>query len=242
MTASVSQAPLSFRSVSFSYSDNVVLRDLTLQARAGEVLGFLGVNGAGKTTTFKLATGLCRPASGEVRIFSQNPCQGKAWAERTGVLFSGLGLYPRLSAVRHIDFFAGLRGLKIDCLEHLKHHGLAEQAKKKAGELSHGFKRRLALACATVHQPELLLLDEPSDGLDPGATEDLHTLLAEYREKGKSVVLTSHRLEEVERICDRIALLSDGVIVASGPASELLAGGDHKNLRELVLDLQRGAK
>ena len=239
MTASLSQAPLSFQSVSFSYSDNVVLRNLTLQAGPGEVLGFLGVNGAGKTTTFKLASGLCRPASGEVRIFDQDPSQGKTWAERTGVLFSGLGLYPRLSAIRHIDFFARLRGLKIDCLEHLKRHGLEEHAQKRAGELSQGFKRRLALACVTMHQPQLLLLDEPSDGLDPGATEDLHALLAEYREKGRSVVLTSHRIEEVERICDRIALLSEGVIVASGPASKLLAGGDHKNLRELVLDLQR---
>lgn len=229
---------LRFDSVEFAYPKTEVLKGLSLTVGPGEVVGFLGVNGAGKTTTFLLATGIYKPSAGHILLFGQAPSSGKAWTKKTGVLFSGGGLYPRLSVRRHLKFFAELRGLSGDLDQHLLDHGLKEFADKPAGQLSHGYKRKLALACATVHSPDLLLLDEPSDGLDPGSTEDLYELLKVHREAGKSVLLTSHRLEEVERICDRVALLSGGLVVKEGTPQALREEEEGKNLREIVLALR----
>lgn len=231
---------LSFESVEFDYPGTPVLSGLSLSVGPGEVVGFLGVNGAGKTTTFFLAAGIHRPKAGRVELFGEEPAGGKKWAERTGVLFSGGGLYPRLTVRRHLHFFAALRGLNLDVEERLKQHGLSAVANKKSSQLSHGFKRKLALACATIHDPELLLLDEPSDGLDPGATEDLQEFLKDRRESGCGVLLTSHRLEEVERVCDRIVLLSQGRAIKEGAPGDLQGEGeDRRSLREIVLDLHQ---
>lgn len=232
---------LTFESVEFDYPGTRVLRGLSLSVGPGEVVGFLGVNGSGKTTTFLLATGIHRPKAGRVALFGEEPDKGKRWTEKTGVLFSGGGLYPRLTVRRHLLFFAALRGIRVDLEEHLRRHGLTDVANKKSAQLSHGYRRKLALACATVHAPELLLLDEPSDGLDPGATEDLHEFLKRHRESGKSVLLTSHRLEEVERVCDRLVLLSGGRVVKQGTPEELQGEGEgRRSLREIVLDLHGG--
>ena len=224
-----------FDSVEFSYPDHSVLKSLSFQADPGEILGFLGVNGAGKTTTFKLATGLLRPSSGEIRTASVDPAAGKEWCPKVGVMLSGGGLYPRLTVRRNIAFFAELHGSKPDLSQHLEQHGLAAYADKPAAQLSQGYRRRLALARATVHQPQLLLLDEPADALDPGATEELHDFLRSFRDGGGGVVLSSHRLEEVERLCDRIVLLDKGEIVSQGTPKELSGAG---GLRTRILEMQ----
>lgn len=229
---------LSFDSVSFSYDDTQVLTSLSLQVDCGEIAGFLGVNGAGKTTTFLLATGLLTPASGTIAILACEPVKQKDWTYGVGALMSGAGLYPRLTVRRNLAFFAELYSLKVDLDKHLARHGLSDYANKPAGVLSQGYRRRLALARVTLHSPRLLLLDEPADGLDPRATEHLHQFLRDFRDEGGGVLLTSHRLEEVERLCDRVLLLSEGKIAHESTPQALAEEKGGQGLRNLVLKLQ----
>jgi len=229
---------LRFSSVCFSYSKAPVLKGLSLSVSGSEIVGLLGVNGAGKTTSFRLATGLLAPRSGEVSVVGHNPSQSKERTYSVGVLMAGGGLYPRLTVRRNLEFFARLYGLRIDMDEHLARHGLSRFADKPASQLSHGFKRRLALARATLHSPRLLLLDEPADGLDPAATEALHAHLRGFREEGGAVLLASHRLEEIEQLCDRVVLLSDGCIVMEGAPKDLTRSLNGGGLRALILKLQ----
>jgi heme ABC exporter ATP-binding subunit CcmA len=238
VTSPAEDALLCFRSVSFSYDETPVLQGLTFSVSPGEIVGYLGVNGAGKTTTFLLASGLLKPSEGSITVAGCDPSKSKEWCHKVGVLTAGAGLYPRLTVRRNLSFFAELYSLKIDLDEHLTEHGLADFADKPAGQLSQGFRRRLALARATIHSPTLLLLDEPADGLDPQGTEHLHARLREFTSQGGAVVFTSHRLEEVERLCHRVLLLNGGSITHKGTPLELSERSQGKGLRELVLDLQ----
>lgn len=230
--------PLSFQSVSFSYDRSAVLRGLTFSVKRGEIVGYLGVNGAGKTTTFLLATGLLRPCEGTITLVGCDPARSKEWSGSVGILTAGAGLYPRLTVRRNLSFFAELYGVSLDLDQHLKDHGLADFADKPAGRLSQGYRRRLALARATVHAPSVLMLDEPADGLDPQGTEHLHARLRSFAGQGGTVVFTSHRMEEVERLCDRVLILSRGAIVLEATSQELKERSEGKGLRDLVLRLQ----
>lgn len=229
---------LKFDSVRFSYSNSdPVLKSLSFSVGGSEIVGFLGVNGSGKTTSFLLATGLLKPTSGQVEIVGVDPATTKMWSEDVGVLLGGGGVYSRLTVRRNLAFFAELLGCGggLDLDAHLKEHGLTPYSDRATSQLSQGYRRRLALARATLHQPKLLLLDEPADGLDPAATDALHRYLRGFRERGGGVVFTSHRLEEVESLCDRIVLLSGGEIVSQGTPRELSGG---RGLRDLVLGLE----
>lgn len=226
---------LEFRAVAFAYGSQHVLKGLDLKVDPGEVVGYLGVNGAGKTTTFLLATGFLQPSSGEVRIAGHDPRRSRAWCASVGVVSSGAGHYNRLSVRRNLAFFASLYGVKADLDAHLKAYGLADYANKSAGQLSHGYRQRLSLARATVHKPRLLLLDEPSDGLDPGASEELHQSIRRFAEEGVGVLMTSHRVEEVEALCQRVVLLSDGRAALEGTPAELGQGAGGLRARLLSL-------
>lgn len=228
---------LEFGSVVFSYGDRPVLRGLDLRVSPGEIVGFLGLNGSGKTTTFLLATGILAPASGTLRLLGHDPRQSRAWCSSVGVVHSGTGHYNRLSVRRNLEFFAQLHGVKPDLTSHLSKHGLGEMAERPAGQLSQGYRQRLSLARATVHEPKLLLLDEPSDGLDPGATDELHELVTDFARQGGGVLLTSHRVEEVETLCHRVVLLADGAALMEGNPEEL-AGDDGGGLRAKLRSLR----
>lgn len=215
---------LEFRAVAFAYGSHQVLKGLDLVVNPGEVVGFLGVNGAGKTTTFLLATGFLQPDRGEVRIAGHDPRRSRDWCRGVGVVNSGSGHYNRLSVRRNLAFFASLYGVRADLDAHLEAYGLTAYANKPAGQLSHGYRQRLSLARATVHRPRLLLLDEPSDGLDPAASADLHESVRRFAGEGGGVLMTSHRVEEVEALCHRVVLLSEGVAVLEGSPQDLGAG------------------
>lgn len=223
--------------VHFSYPDQHVLKGLSFKVEAGEIVGFLGVNGCGKTTTFRLATGLFRPNAGELRLAGVDPHRSKAWCTQVGVVFSGAGHYQRLSVRRNLTFFANLYGVSIDLDAHMAAYGLEVMAGRAVSKLSTGYRQRLSLARATLHQPNLLLLDEPSDGLDPQATDDLHAFLRAFVASGGSVLFTTHRIEEVEALCDRVVLLAKGVAAFDGPPSEL--GDQEGSLRASLLALGR---
>ncbi len=217
-------ASLQFDNVAFAYGSVAVLKGLDLRVEPGQVVGFLGVNGSGKTTTFLLATGFLAADSGQVSVMGVDPRTSKAWSSQVGVVHSGAGHYGRLSVRRNLSFFAELYGIKPDLEAHMARHGLTEYANRPAGQLSTGYRQRLSLARATLHSPRLLLLDEPSDGLDPAASEELFLLVKAFADGGGAVLMTSHRVEEVERLCQEVVLLSEGVASWRGSPSQLSAG------------------
>lgn len=205
---------------------------IDLEVRRGEVYGFLGPNGDGKTTTIGVALGLLHATAGEVSILGEAVSPGKTHAlKRVGSLVGRPALIPYLSAYQNLELLSRLApGTSTENInETLEKVGLVEVANRKAGRFSTGMKQRLGLAMALLHHPELLLLDEPTIGMDPGGMHEIRTLLRNLANQGVTVFLSSHLLFEVEQICDRVAVINKGRIVASGPVSALL--GDQQIVR-----------
>ena len=210
------------------YGDTVALRDLSLTVEEGEVFSLLGHNGAGKTTTVRIINGLLEPASGSVHVFGLSPlADGAAVRRRTAVLTESPTLDDRLTARETLRAFAEMYDLpsdsiatRIDSL--LAEFGIAERSKDRVGGFSRGMKQRLSLARALVHDPDLLFLDEPTAGLDPAATHQLHRTVRQMaRTRGRTVVLCTHNLIEAQALSDRVAVLGGGALLALGTPTEL---------------------
>jgi len=198
---------------------------VSLDIQRGEVFGFLGPNGAGKTTTIGMVLGLLHPTAGNIRLFEQplSPAQNTP-LRRVGALVGSPSLVPYLSARDNLVLLArlhpGTPDSRID--EILDQVGLGESARRKAGKFSSGMKQRLGLAMALLTKPELLILDEPTNGMDPAGMREIRILLRSLVDQGVTVFLSSHLLHEVEQVCDRVAVLNKGKIVAQGAVNELL--------------------
>ncbi|SFW69967.1 ABC-2 type transport system ATP-binding protein [Amycolatopsis australiensis] len=191
---------------------------------AGEVYGFLGPNGAGKTTTLRMLLGLIRPTSGRVRLFGAGP--GPASLARVGALIEGPAFYPYLSGranLRVLADHAGVPRARVDGV--LDVVSLADRAKDRYSTYSLGMKQRLGLAAALLKDPELVVLDEPTNGLDPAGMADMRVTLRDLAAGGCTVLLSSHLLAEVEQICDRVGVLDHGRLVAETTVAGLRAGG-----------------
>jgi ABC-2 type transport system ATP-binding protein len=219
MSVTDRQAPaISIRGLTKRYGSLTALNQLNLEVIQGEVLGFLGLNGAGKTTAIRLLLDLLRPTSGRAFIFGHD-CwlDGLAARERVGYLPGELGIFPDLTGLEVLDFLAGLNRQPVDkkrrqeLVERLElpHRDL----RRKLRQYSTGMKRKLGIIQAFEGDPPLLILDEPTEGLDPLMQESFYKLLKESKQKGKTVFMSSHVLSEVERVCDRIALLRKGELV-----------------------------
>ena len=204
------------------------VRDVSLQLFAGEVLAFLGPNGAGKTTTIKMISGLVRPDSGQVRIDGLDPHRQSGALKRVGAVLEGnRNLYWRLTPLENIEYFGGLRQVPRRLArqrgEHLlEQFGLSEKYKTPVQQLSRGMQQKLAIAVALVHQPTLLLLDEPTLGLDVEASETVKTLVRDVAAAGCAILLTTHQLDVAEELSDRVAIIRQGQIVAEQPTQELI--------------------
>jgi ABC-2 type transport system ATP-binding protein len=218
ITTDPQSPPVSIRGLTKRYGSLTALNDLNLDVVRGEVLGFLGLNGAGKTTTIRLLLDLLRPTSGKAFIFGHD-CWLEGLAARTqiGYLPGELGIYSDLTGLEVLDFLAGLTGKaannqrRQELIERLK---LPERdLRRTLGQYSTGMKRKLGLIQAFEADPPLLILDEPTEGLDPLMQEAFYALLQEERQQGKTVFMSSHVLSEVNRVCDRIALLREGELV-----------------------------
>jgi ABC-type multidrug transport system ATPase subunit len=201
------------------------VEEVSLQVTRGEVFGFLGPNGSGKTTTIGMVLGLLHPTAGRVTLFGQEVTPGRNQAlRRVGALVGSPALVPYLSARENLRLVAylhpGISRQRIDQV--LETVGLVEAADRRAEGYSSGMKQRLGLAMALCHQPELLILDEPTNGMDPAGMREMRTLLRSLAEQGVTVFLSSHLLHEVEQVCDRVAVLNKGHVVAQGPVKELL--------------------
>ena len=217
------------------------LNALNLEIRKGEIFGLLGPNGSGKTTTIKLLLGLLFPTAGEALVFNE-PAVGVAKNERIGYLPEESYLYRFLNAEETLDFYGRLFNMKSDIRrsrsqELIKTVGLEGDKKRILKEYSKGMRQRIGLAQALINDPELIILDEPTSGLDPLGTAWMKRLIVELRDKGKTILMCSHRLEDVQQICDRIAILNEGELQELGEVSQLLLDANRVEARATGLPL-----
>ncbi|PCR91729.1 ABC transporter ATP-binding protein [Natrinema ejinorense] len=198
-----------------SFGQTLALDDLSFQVEEGEVFGFLGPNGAGKSTTINIVLDFARPTAGEVSVLGMDAQRhSRTIRQRTGVLPEGVQLYGRLTARQHLEFAIDSKGADDDPEALLERVGLVDAIDKKAGGYSKGMAQRLMLAMALVGEPDLLILDEPSTGLDPNGAREMRKIVQEESERGATVFFSSHIMEQVEAVCDRVGILRDGQMVA----------------------------
>ena len=206
---------IELRGVRKEFGDVTAVRGLDLTVEDGEVYGFLGPNGAGKSTTIDMLLYLVRPTAGTVRVLGADVAtDGVAIRRRTGVLPDGFSVYDRLSGRKHVEFAVESKDAADDPDALLARVGLADAADRDAGEYSKGMRQRLALAMALVDDPDLLILDEPSSGLDPAGAKEMREIVRAEAERGATVFFSSHILEQVDAVCDRVGILRDGELVA----------------------------
>jgi ABC-2 type transport system ATP-binding protein len=215
---------ISVEGVTKDYGATRALRGPSFTVEESEVFGFLGPNGAGKTTLINLLLGLTRPTDGQARVFDFDVRDhGRAIRQRTGVLPEGFRTYDRLSGRRHLEFVAESKGVEADHEALLDRVGLLEDADQRAGAYSKGNAQRLLLAMALVGEPDLLILDEPTTGLDPNGARMLREVVQAENERGATVFFSSHILSQVEAVCDRVGVLREGEMVAVDTVDELRA-------------------
>jgi len=238
---------LELRTVRKAYGDFVAVEDVSMAVPAGSIYGLLGPNGAGKTTTIRMIMNITPPDSGEVHVFGHP--RTAADLQRIGYLPEERGLYRKMTVIDQLVFLAEIHGLKRakilpDIQRWLERVDLAKWSKSKVEELSKGMQQKVQLIATVLHQPDLLILDEPFSGLDPLNQELFRDLLGEYRAQGKSVVLSTHGMEMAERLCDHICLIFRGRAVLDGDlkdikrrvggnAYRLMATGDLDRLKTL---------
>lgn len=203
------------------YGEHIAVDDVHMRVAAGEIYGFLGPNGAGKTTTLRMLVGLIRPSAGTATVAGHAP-GAPAVVRRIGVLIEGPGFYPYLSGRDNLRVLAKYRGLGRDDLEDaLDRVGLADRADDKFRTYSLGMKQRLGVGAALLGRPDLLILDEPTNGLDPQGMAEMRELITALAGDGHTVLLSSHMLSEVQEICDRVGVISHGKLLAESTVAEL---------------------
>jgi ABC-2 type transport system ATP-binding protein len=225
------------------YGDKIALDGVTLSVGPGEMFGFVGANGAGKSTTMRIVMGVLDADAGEVR-WNGRPLDFET-RRRFGYMPEERGLYAKMRVAEQLEYFGRLRGLtpaaakkaSDDLLERL---GLTERRDSEVDSLSLGNQQRVQLAVALIHDPEMLILDEPFSGLDPIAVDALAGVLAERSAAGVPVIFSSHQLELVERLCDSVGIIAAGRMVAAGTVAELRGRERHKRLRVVVADARPG--
>jgi sodium transport system ATP-binding protein len=220
---------------------NRVLRGISLEANSGEIFGLLGPNGAGKTTTLRIICTLLAPDAGSVEVLGFDTRSApEEIRQRVGVVTADIGVYPRLTARENITYFAELSGVprrdvknSVDLV--IDRLGMASFANQRADSLSSGQKQKVAIARAIVHDPEVLMFDEPTSNLDVLASREIREFMVESRGRGRCVIFSTHVLHDAERLCDRVTILHEGRVVASGPTSEVR--GAHRDLEDAFLEL-----
>lgn len=210
------------------YGDVHAVDGVSFEVEEGEFFGILGPNGAGKTTTLEIVEGLREPDAGEVTVLGQKPWpRNLGLLPRIGVQLQASSFFERLTAREQIRTFASLFGVSgKHADEMLETVGLADSADERTEKLSGGQQQRLSIACALVHGPDVVFLDEPTSGLDPQARRNLWDLLRDINSKGRTVVLTTHYLDEAELLCDRVSIMDSGKILRSDPPATLVRGLD----------------
>lgn len=236
--------PLQVEGLTKRYRQALAVDGLSFTVARGEIVGLIGANGAGKTTTMAVLLGLVLPTSGRVRIFGLDPDRNRRQVlERMNFASPYAALPHRLTVMENLVIYADLYGVKDkrSILENLyRQLEISELLKRRYGQLSSGQKTRVAMAKALVNKPDLLLLDEPTASLDPDVAEKVRDCLLSYRsERGAGILISSHNMLEVERICDRVIILKQGRIAAQGTPKEVIALSGHRDLEQVFIDLVR---
>lgn len=232
---------IAVESLTRRFGTRVAVDHLSFRVKLGEVLGFLGPNGAGKSTTMKMITGFLAPSGGQISVcgfdVEQQPIQAK---QRIGYLPEGAPAYPDMTPLTFLEFIADVRGLKgaakqdriAKVMAQVQIEGVAHQA---IDTLSKGFKRRVGIAQAILHDPRVLILDEPTDGLDPNQKHEVRGLIKAMA-KDKAIVISTHILEEVDAVCSRALIIAGGRVIADGTPAELLARSHYHNAVSVRLE------
>lgn len=236
---------LEISGLSKSYADSKVraVDDLNLTVKPGEIFGFLGPNGAGKTTTIKLVVGLLNPDSGTIKVngFDNQTATLEA-KKRIGYVPDNPDLYDRLTGLEYLNFIADVYEVhenvrRTNIARYLEMFELAGAVKDLIKSYSHGMKQKLALTSALLHEPNLLILDEPMVGLDPKSAHLFKEVLRDHCAKGKAVFFSTHILDVAERLCDRVGIISRGKLIACGTLDQLRKGDSKETLEHIFLEL-----
>lgn len=220
-----------------SYGQLRAVNGVSFQVQEGEVFGLLGPNGAGKTTTVEILEGYRQPDSGRVSVLGLDPFQdGRELKKRVGFLLQSTALYPELSVAELVSLFSGYYREPLEAGALLKAMGLQDKSTARYRELSGGQKQRLALILAFINDPELAFLDEPTAGLDPQSRQGAWEWIREGRQRSKTILLTTHYIEEAEALCDRVAIMDQGQIIALDTPRRLVAGLDAEHKIAFVSD------
>ena len=239
------------RDLTKKYNNKAVVDNLNLEIKRGEIFGLLGPNGAGKSTTMNMICAIVRPTAGSIELLGKDPQkQKKEVMHKIGYIPQELAIHGRLKAWENVELFTSLYGVKGEDLkkavtDSLEYVGLLDKKQEFAKNFSGGMKRRLNIACAIGHHPELLIFDEPTVGIDPQSRNFILDKIKESNQKGATIIYTSHYMEEVEAICTRIAIMDNGKIIACGTSDELkrmVSKGNEKISLEEVFLILTGKK
>ena len=240
---------LEVKELSKKFKDNVVVDRLSFKVNKGEIVGLLGENGAGKTTTLRMISTMLKITSGEVRVNDYDASKEPEKVRREiGILFGGdIGLYDRLTGRENIRYFANLFGIKNDEAnkridELSKDFGMEDYIDKKVGKFSRGMKQKVSISRSIVHNPSVMLFDEPSTGLDVRATRVVHQFIKKCKEENKTILFSSHSMAEVEKLCDRVIIIHKGKLVEQGRINELKEKYNTEDLEEVFVSLIGGDK
>src|SRR5215210_4094957 len=228
---------LEVRGLTKKFGDFAAVEDLSFAVRRGDVYGFLGPNGSGKSTTIRAVLGLVKPTTGEIHVFGR-PVGGPKGREGMAGFVDAPGFYGYLSARDNLKLLAAADKRKKESpIERvLETVGLSERARDKVKTYSTGMKQRLAIAAALLREPEFLILDEPTNGLDPGGMRDIRALVRQLADEGLTIFLSSHLLAEVEQLCNRVAVIGHGRLLAEGTLAEVVGGDNGRPKYRLAVD------
>ncbi len=226
------------KDLSFSYGDLKAVDGVSFSIAPGETLGFLGPNGAGKSTTIKMLIGQLQPESGSIEILGMDPRHDKESIQaRMGVCFEEKNLYESMTGVENLRFFASLFGIiDLDPRELLGRVGLADRAEDRVAKYSKGMRQRLMMARALVNQPDVLFLDEPTDGLDPASAQSIRNLISKESDRGVAILLTTHDMHEADELSDRVAFINEGRLHAIDTPENLKLKHGKRSVRVRMRD------
>jgi ABC-2 type transport system ATP-binding protein len=225
------------------FEDTTAVDDLNLQISKGELFGLLGPNGAGKTTTINILCGLIKPTKGTAKVGGHDVQRETAKVKDIiGVCPQETAIYGYLTGEENVDLFGNLQSMNKTTLKArrsmlLEKMGLADDAKRKAEKYSGGMKRRLSLILALIHDPEIAFLDEPTVGMDPQSRHAVWDFIKELKKEDKTIILTTHYMEEAEELCDRVGIIDHGKLIGLGTPRELISKNNVKNLEEVFIAL-----
>lgn len=232
---------LEIKNLSKQFGDYKAVNNINLVVNQGDIYGLLGPNGAGKSTTINMICGLISPTSGEILILNEKISKNsKKLKKQIGIVPQEIAIYEDLTALENVMFFGSIYGLKgrklkekaMDALEFV---GLADKSKVFPSKYSGGMKRRLNIACALVHEPKIVIMDEPTVGIDPQSRNHILESIKTLNDKGTTIIYTSHYMEEIEAICTKISIMDNGNVIAEGTKDQLKS--NFKNINRLILEI-----